>query len=205
MNSQAHIARLAQAARLPLASEPLRIAILTGQSMLDRSPLSHVQADFLDAVAPAGWSAMRRGFPYDGEGGPAAPAPFAQAAANSIGQFVWASVLPGYGAAAGLALQRLCAATTGRLVLLAGSAGLAIFNAAEPHLREGCATSVIGLGATGRRPMRARYVGIRARRDRWSRLLGPAPDFEVDGDHYGYWASGEVRRIVAGLLAEADR
>ena len=205
MSKRIHFARMASAAEKPIERAPQRIAILTGQSMLTRSPLSPRQAAFLDAVAPPGWVKVGGGFPFDADGPPDAPAPFAQAAVSSIRQYLWASGRRGYDQLAAGALNRLLFATAEHLVLLAGSSGLAIFNAAEPHLETGEArVSVIGLGPAGRIPARPHgFFAIRARKDRWSQLLGPRADALVDGDHYCYWHSDDVRSLVAEQLARS--
>lgn len=195
----AHCARLHAAPALPHA--PARVAILTGQARLDQSPLSPAQASFLAAVTPPGWQAVVGGFPWDGAT-PAPPAPFAQAAAASIRQYLWARLSRRYARAAGAAIARLMRASD-RLALITGSAGLAILNAAEPVL-PATPLTVIALGPAGRAPrLPCRFHVIRARGDHWARLLGPAADRLIPGDHYGYWTSAEARATVAAILRDS--
>ena len=94
MNRAAHLARMGQGG--PLGAAPARIAILTGQARLDRSPLSPAQDAFLTAVAPRGWAVLRAGFPYDAETPPEPPGPFASAARASIRQYLWARMSRAY-------------------------------------------------------------------------------------------------------------
>lgn len=200
--TKAHRARLQAAAARPLPRAAGRVAILTGQSRLDQSPLSPAQAAFLRAVTPPGWQALAVGFPFADEA-PAPPAPFAQAAANSIRQYLWARTSAAYGRAAGDALARVMQASD-RLALITGSAGLAILNAAEPHLLPHPALTVIALGPAGRAPRLAcRFRVIRAEGDLWARLLGPAAETVIPGDHYGYWTSPAARAAVCDGLRPA--
>ncbi|MCC5973413.1 MAG: hypothetical protein JJT81_05105 [Rubellimicrobium sp.] len=209
MTRAAHLARMGQGG--PLDAAPARIAILTGQARLDRSPLSPAQDAFLTGVAPKGWAVLRAGFPYDAEGAPEPPGPFASAARASIRQYLWARTSPAYARHAARALARLTAATTDRLVLITGSAGLAIFAAAEPHLPPPLPRlALVAFGPAGPRPLRAApppgaaalHAG-RSRHDRWSALLGPPADRLIAGDHYGYWTSAEARALVASHLRGA--
>jgi hypothetical protein len=203
MSRAAHFDRIARAATLPLDIRPRRVALLSGQSVLERSPLPPVQADFLATVVPDGWHDLSAGFPFDADSAPAMPAPFVTAAQNSIRQYLWAVGRPSYARLVAAALDRLTAATTERLVLITGSCGLAMFKAAEPYLQSpGPALTIIALGPVGAPP--ASGLGFRSilgDADRWSRLLHRRPaDHVILSDHYGYWASDEARNLVAGYL-----
>lgn len=197
MTDATHLARLWAAPPLPAA--PRRIALLTGQSQLDQSPLSPVQADFLEAITPPGWSALPFGFPWDGT--PAAPPiSFGRAARNSIRQYLWARTSSSYARAVATALTRLFTSSD-RLVLITGSAGLAMLNAAEPHLPPHPDLTVIALAPAGRRPRLAcRFTALRGKGDHYARLLGPKADHLFDGDHYACWTAPDARRLVRGLM-----
>lgn len=204
MTKAVHLARLHAAAAAPLARAETRVAILTGQVRLDTSPLSAAQLAFLDAVATPGMDIIRTGFPYEaGENASFEMPPMPQAALVNARQYLWAHHDARYRDLARASLQRLVAATDRALVLITGSCGLAILNAAR---LEASRLHVLALGPAGSAPRTHAFRAVQGKGDAWSHVLyrGPAPTRIACG-HMDYWAAPEASAIAREFVHTAAR
>jgi hypothetical protein len=205
MTKSAHFARLQRAASSPLPSVRMRIALLTGQSRLDASPLSEAQRTFLSGVAAPGMEIASSGFPFDpSEAHVHGPPNLLTASLANARQFVWARSDDRYAELGARVLQRLLDSTQQVLVLIAGSCGLAIAAASAPLLKTpaGLRVGLLAFGPAGSAPPDVAFQAVQGRRDSWSRALyrGPAPAL-IDCGHMDYWESREARAIAAAFIA----
>ncbi|MDX1996446.1 MAG: hypothetical protein SF066_01905 [Thermoanaerobaculia bacterium] len=195
----------------PLA-EPVadRVAFLSGQSSYRHSQLSPTQHELLAAVTELGYSPLLAGFPFHRAtlAEPWRREPILPASGRNTAQFLAAAWRSSFRAQVARHLGPLFSRTSRRLVLLCGSSGLALLEAAWPRLElaPGLTVLAIGLGPVARRvPSHPRLtlVTIQGRGD-WISRLGFAfpPNFRVAGGHLDYAASAEVRALVTRLAAE---
>lgn len=206
MARRAFFERLETAGARAWPETPARILLLTGQSRLDRSPLSPAQHAFLQQVAPPGVEPVGRGFPWDGEGPPEPPAAIAPASLVNARQHLWAVSDRRYAALTAAALQMVTDATRELLVLVTGSNGLATLQAVWPRLRPQTRlrVAIVPVGPAGAPvafgPSTAVSV-VQGRADGWSKALyrGPVHQRPPCG-HLGYWSDLETRDGVRDWL-----
>lgn len=206
---EARLAALELAGHL---AEPVadRVVFLSGQSSYRHSQLSPAQRELLAAVAELGYSPLLAGFPYHREAltEPWRREPILPASGRNTSQFLAATWRPSFRAQVARHLGPLFTLTSRRLVVLCGSSGLALLEAAWPRLEltPGLAVFAIGLGPVARRvPYHPRLtvVTIQGRGDWISRLGFPFPPvFRVTGGHLDYAAGAEVRALVTRLAGE---
>ncbi len=186
-----------------------RLLLLTGQSSFVSSRLQPAQIAFLRAVAPTGCAILERGFPFHPDvDDPDAPDPHLLAASlRNARQVAWCLVSPRFQTVVAAVLQRALDTTAERLLLITGSCGLQIANAAWPRLRRPSALAVrvvaLGPACLGRLRLDGADLHVlRADGDLWSRLLyRGGVDGHGPGGHLDYWQSPAMRAQVAGLLA----
>lgn len=205
-------ARLAALELADHLAEPVadRVAFLSGQSSYRHSQLSPAQHELLAAVAELGYSPLLAGFPFHQAAltEPWRREPILPASGRNIAQFLATAWRSSFRAEVARHLGPLVTRTSRRLVLVCGSSGLALLEAAWPRLElaPGLAVLTIGLGPVARRiphHPRLTVVTIQGRGDWISRLGFPFPtDFRVAGGHLDYAASAEVRALVAHLAGE---
>jgi hypothetical protein len=205
----------ARLAALDLAehlAEPVadRVVFLSGQSSYRHSQLSPAQYELLAAAAGLGYSPLFAGFPFHRAtlAEPWRREPILPASGRNTAQFLAAAWRPSFRAQVAQHLGPLFTLTSRRLVVVCGSSGLALLEAAWPRLElaPGLTVLAIGLGPVARRiPIHPRLtaVSIQGRGDWISRLGFPfPPDFRVAGGHLDYAASAEVRALVTRLAGE---
>lgn len=179
-----------------------RVVVLAGQSRRWDSALSPVQLAFLEAIAPAD-AIVRCGFPFrrltiDAR----APAHLLAAAQRSALIYAQARWDRAFAACTAQNLQPLIDSTE-RFLIVTGSAGLAILNAAWPLLGYRTRISVLSFGPVGRAITGTRFSAVRGIRDGWSRALYRGPTTHtIACAHMGYWASEEARAIANTFATE---
>lgn len=211
MTRRLHLHALARAASVVWPERPGRVVLLTGQSRLDRSPLSPAQDAFLSAVTPPTLEAVRAGAPF--AAAPVEPPPgLLRACLSNARQYGWARRDPAYGRAVAGALSPVLSAS-GVALIVSASAGLALLQAAWPHLsRPRRRLAVLCLGPAGDAPGfggEVRLQVLRGDRDVWSRALYRGPVTRtVRCGHMGYWRDPDVlataRAMAARLAAEVQ-
>lgn len=198
-------ARLAAAARTEWPPAQARLLLLTGQSRLDASPLSPQQRAFLASLATPELDIVSRGFPFDTES-EAPPAPIVVASLRNARQYLWTRQRA-FGAMIAGALNAALAQTE-RAVIVTGSNGLALLNAAlaaAPDAKRP-PLAILALGPAGAPPV-ARgitFAAVQSARDPWSRALyaGPVALRPTCG-HLEYWANAETRAYARHFVTEA--
>jgi len=189
-----------------------RIALLTGQSSPQNTALSPEQRTFLARVAPAGFATLAHGFPFHAsyERRPYERPPIALASLHNARQFMAAMNDAAFRNVLAARLGELFERTEDRLILLTGSSGLQLLNAAWPHVC-GAALNVqvlaLGPACLARLNIPASCLTtIRGSCDAWSRLLyRHSIDHEVTCGHLSYWSSPEVIEVVRQLLAAGEQ
>ena len=191
-------------------SAPACAAWLTGQSSYRHSQLSPGQLRLLDAVASAGFTAVRCGFPFNTSAlsVPYHREPIAAASARNAAQYVAARLDRRFQRELTRHLQPLVDRTSRRLVLLCGSCGLELLAAAQPRLVVPAELRIlaIALGPVGRlltqTNPRIRLHVIQGTGD-WISRLGCRcrPDLRVRAGHMAYLHSQEVRAEVVRVSA----
>lgn len=207
MSRRAFFERLTAAGGRAWPTAPARLLLLTGQSRLDRSPLSPAQAAFLRHVAPAGVEPVEQGFPWRGDDAPEPPPSLTVACLANARQHRWAALDRRYAGASAAALQRAMEGTRELLVLATGSNGLATLQAAWPGLRRpaGLRLAIVPVGPAGAPadfgPATALQV-VQGMADGWSRALyrGSIHQRPPCG-HLGYWTDVETRDGVRDWLS----
>ncbi|MBL8239628.1 MAG: hypothetical protein JNM66_19550 [Bryobacterales bacterium] len=200
----AYLQRLAAAsATLPPAES--RIVLLTGQSSFTTSALSPAQIAFLREVAPPGCSVVERGFPFDPsfDGVGFSSTGIIGASWRNARQVYWALHSQRFQQAVAMRLQTVLDSTRRRLVIVTGSCGLQLANAAWPHLGlpPQLRIDVIALGPACFGGLHLPAQIVRGRRDVWSRIFyGDRVDHVCGCGHLEYWESEEARVLVRGLL-----
>jgi len=195
-------------ARSLLLPERARLLLLTGQSSFASSRLQPEQIAFLRSVAPAGCAVVESGFPFHrdwDEKGTPEPNLLAASLRNAR-QVAWSLLSPRFEAVATAVLQRALDTTSERLLLITGSCGLQIANAAWPGLRPPSALAVrvvaLGPACLGRLRLDGADLHVlRADGDLWSRLFYRGRvDGHGPGGHLDYWRSPAMRARVAAIL-----
>jgi len=206
MSKRTHFDRIAAAAQAVWTPFTHRLLLLTGQSNLRSSRLSHAQTEFLSSLAPLPIKAVAAGFPFDETSAPNRPASLLEASFHNARQYLWARSDPAYGRSVAEALQPILASASKGILLVTGSCGLQILEAAWPHLRRtpGVRIEILALGPVGSSPDfgEAGFSAVQGSGDLWSRMLyrGPVAHHTKCG-HMDYWHD-VVARDVARSLAE---
>lgn len=182
-----------------------RLLLLTGQSSARTSALSPAQSVFLAAVAPPDCSVLFAGFPFHAAltAEPYEDAPLLAASLRNARQVQRSLTSPAFRSAIAARLARALELTTSRLLLLTGSCGLELANAAWPLLpRTSLRIQIIALGPTCFRTIQLPSLTVfQGRFDHMSRLLyrGPVHARPSCG-HLGYWQSLEVQSLVRSAI-----
>lgn len=184
-----------------------RVAWLTGQSAWTHSALSPAQDAVLDALAGAGWTPLRVGFPWtDRAFGPYRPEPLVTASARNAAQ--WLAARPGTALTTEIArhVQALADRTRHDLLLLCGSTGARMLATAAPlvALPAGLHVHVVGLGPVGGLPPAGgpwTVHAVRGSRDLLSRWGHREPvDVVVPGGHLDAATSAAATAAVVRLV-----
>jgi hypothetical protein len=111
---------------LVTATEPLRVAWLSGQSSYRHHRLSPAQLGLLDAVADLGYRPVRAAFPYNSRAmaAPDRDEPLVRAAVRNVAQFLASRFDPCFAAEVARHVSPLVEYTDSRLLLICGSSGL---------------------------------------------------------------------------------
>ena len=186
-----------------------RLALLTGQSMPSNVALSPQQIAFLAAVAPPGVEVLAHGFPYHRafETGGYQAASMLTASLHNARQFLAAATSQRFRAVVAARIDELIGKTREQLILLTGSCGLQLLNAAWPALqaRPRPAIHIVALGPTQVGPLALPHgvlTTVQGRDDPWSRwLFTGRVDHRIACGHLDYWSSDEAADLVRRLLA----
>ncbi|HEU0120186.1 MAG TPA: hypothetical protein VFQ91_06645 [Bryobacteraceae bacterium] len=189
-----------------LAPCAARVLLLTGQSSARSSALSPAQSAFLAAVSPPGCTVTYSGFPYHTAllADPYDDAPMVAASLRNARQVQRSMTSSSFRTIVAARLAQALAMTRDRLILLTGSCGLELANAAWPLLPAYSAhVQIIALGPTCFGHLRLPSLTVlQGRRDLWSRLLYRGPvHASPDCGHLEYWGSAEVQTLVRSALA----
>jgi hypothetical protein len=167
----------------------------------------------MSSLAPLPIEAVLTGFPFDDAPIPNRRARLLEASLHNARQYLWARGEPAYGRAVALVLQPILASSSRSILLVTGSCGLQILQAAWPHLRRKpeLRIEILALGPVGRAPRfgEAGFSAVQGSADLWSRMLYRGPVVhETNCGHLDYWHDAVARdalRISAErLLAEAN-
>lgn len=213
MSRRTHFDRIAAAAKTIWPPCEHRLVLLTGQSNLCSSPLSPAQVDFLSSLTSLPVEAVLTGFPFDEAPIPNRRASLLQASLHNARQYLWARGKPAYGRVVAQALQPILASASRSILLVTGSCGLQILQAAWPHLRRNpeLRIQILALGPVGYAPRfaDAGFSAVQGSTDLWSRMLYRGPVVhQTSCGHMDYWHDAVARdalRISAErLLGEAN-
>lgn len=187
MNYFARLQRLDEAGSL-LTPVDRRVMILTGQSSWRAARLSPAQESFLDAVTPAGWTAVRAGFPYHSAmmGPEFEEASMIAASWRNAAQVAMSVGSAPYREVVRRVLQRAMDTSRVRLRIVTGSCGLQLLNCVWDDLRG--EAEVLALGPACLGPLRTPAEVVRGDRDGWSRLFyWGRVDRTAECGHLDYW------------------
>jgi len=175
-----------------------RVLLWTGQSGLAAAGLSAKQKEFLWAVGED--AALLSGFPFHRDCERETDAHLLAASWRNARQTLWCATNQRYRRILAGVLQQAVASTAEKLLLICGSCGLELVNAAAGEWRQTLAphVSIIALGPTCVRKLcLPRVFAIRGRKDRWSACLYRGPvDAITPGGHLDYWGCEETQRLV---------
>ncbi len=181
-----------------------RVLLLTGQSSFRSSVLRPEQFAFLSAVAPPGAVPLDAGFPFHADflsPSPNSPGLLAASWRNAL-QVFWSMRDTTFTAHVAVRLQQ-AAATSRRLILITGSCGLQLANAAWPALRlpPRLQIDVVALGPASFGPLHVPATVLQGRRDEWSRLFYSGPvHYRPPCGHLDYWRCPDTIRTVREVL-----
>lgn len=185
-----------------------RLALLTGQSVPSNTVLSPRQIAFLHAVAPPGVEILAHGFPFlrSHETDIYREPWLAVAAVNNARQYLAASLSRRFQDEILARLDELFAKTEETLLIITGSCGLRLLDAAWPRLTRGSRPyHVVALGpaSNGRNGIpKGNLTTVRGARDGWSSMLFHGPiDHYVPCRHLDYWTCDATIALVRSLLA----
>ncbi len=165
-----------------------RVMILTGQSSWRSARLSPEQEAFLDAVTPAGWTAVRAGFPYHSSmmGETFEEASVIAAGWRNAAQVAMSLGSRPYREVVRWVLQRAMDTTRVQLRIVTGSCGLQLLNCVWGELRGEAEVMALGPACFGKLRVPAKVV--MGDRDGWSRLFyWGRVDQRVPCGHLDYW------------------
>lgn len=206
MSKRTHLDRIAAADKAAWSPCEHRALLLTGQSNLRSSPLSTAQADFLAALSPLPIEVVRTGFPFDETHLDNRQASLLEASIQNARQFLWARNDAAYGRAVAQVLQPMLASAGRGVLLVTGSCGLQILQAAWQHLRRKPESriEILALGPVGSPPHfgEAGFSAVQGSADLWSRMLYRGPvGYPSSCGHMDYWHDS-IARDVLRTLAE---
>lgn len=165
-----------------------RVMIVTGQSSWRSARLSAEQEAFLDAVTPAGWTAVRAGFPYHSAmmGPSFEDTSMVEASWRNAAQVAMSVGSRPYREVVRSVLQRAMDTTRVRLRIVTGSCGLQLLNCVWEELRGEAEVLALGPACFGR--LLAPAEVVMGDRDGWSRMLyWGRVDRRVRCGHLDYW------------------
>lgn len=213
MSKRTHFERIAAAAEIVWQPCEHRLLLLTGQSNPRSSPLSAAQAGFLSSLSSLPIEVVLTGFPFDEAPTPNRPVGLLEASLQNARQYLWARSDPAYAQAVAQVLQPILASVSRSMLLVTGSCGLQILEAAWSHLPRTpqLKMEILALGPVGSAPHfdEAGFSAVQGSADLWSRLLyhGPITDKTSCG-HLDYWhdavARTALRTLAERLLMEAS-
>ena len=204
MSRRIHLNRIAAAGSATWVPCEHRLLLLTGQSNLRSSPLSTAQTDFLSSLAALPIEVVPTGFPFDGATVPHRPASLLGASFQNARQYLWARHEPAYGRSVAQVLQPAFDSASRGILLVTGSCGLQILEAAWPHLQASpkLRIEILALGPVGRAPQfgEAGFTTVQGSADLWSRMLYRAPiAHKTSCGHLDYWHDRVARDVVRSL------
>jgi hypothetical protein len=171
-----------------------RLLLLTGQSAWTSAALTTDQRVFLTAIA--GDDALLAGFPYHQHCIGTANPSLARGSIRNIRQASWCLLSQTYRTILRQVLHRAITSTEERLLILCGSCGLEMLNAADVTLSP--QTRVAAIGPTCLAAVRTRvdYV-VQGRSDRISQALYRGRvDLRLPGGHFSYYNSLEAQQYL---------
>jgi hypothetical protein len=192
-------------ARCLLTPAASRILLLTGQSSFRSSVLRPEQFAFLAAVVPPGAIPLDAGFPFHADflaQSSGAPGLLAASWRNAL-QVFWTRWDPVFVAHVAARLQKAADNTSRRLILITGSCGLHLANAAWPALLlpPRLRIEVVALGPASFGPAHVPATVLQGRRDEWSRLFYSGPvHYRPPCGHLDYWRCPDTIRAVREVL-----
>jgi hypothetical protein len=177
-----------------------RVLLWTGQSGYAAGALRGEQREFLAAVA--GEDAVMAGFPFHHEFDREYELRIWRASWRNARQTWWCAANGRYRRAVGRVLRQAVESVSERLMIVCGSCGMEIVNAACEEMggRLPQKVEIVGLGPTCLRPLRLERVRVvQGRGDRWSQWLYRGPVAAVsNGGHLDYWQCEQTRGVVRG-------
>lgn len=201
MTRRTHFGRIVAAADAVWPASEHRLVLLTGQSDLRSSRLSSAQIDFLTSLRDLPIEVTRAAFPFDDAPATNRPVGLIEACLQNARQYLWARHDPAYGRAAAQALGPVLASASRGILLVTGSCGLQILEAAWPHLARvaGQRMEILALAPVGRRPRfgEAGFSAVQGSADIWGRLLYRGPVTHQSGcGHMDYWSDAVARNAL---------
>lgn len=181
-----------------LAPARRRMLLWTGQSGYAAGALRAEQREFLQAVA--GEEAVLAGFPFHREFDREYELRIVRASLRNARQTWWCAANARYRRAVGKVLGQAVRSVSERLMIVCGSCGLEIVNAAAEEMGGALPdhVEIVALGPTCLRPLRLEVVRVvQGRRDRWSQWLYRGPvEVVTGGGHLDYWRCEQTRAVV---------
>lgn len=180
--------------------------LLTGLSSFRSAELSSEQFEFLRAVTPINTKIVTSNFPYHADFLEKTPSSSTLLVASLLNtaQFILAGFSSRYGKIIANRLNHLFEQSQGNLVIITGSCGLSLLNAALPYLRIAHPEKlmIIALGPVCFRlkPYSFKLYQIRGLRDWVSKLANTGKiDYFVNCGHLDYYRDRDTKTIVRGL------
>lgn len=182
--------------------------LLTGLSSLSSAHLNPEQTHFLQAVMPKNVNILYSNFPYHDDflKKPYHSPNLLIASLRNIFQFILATFSPDFGRIIAARLKPLLQQQR-KLVIITGSCGLALFNAALPYLKieDMEKVMIIALGPVSFRTKDnpCKLYRIRGTRD-WVSKMSKAGmiHYTVNCGHLDYYINPETQKIVRDLCEQ---
>jgi hypothetical protein len=181
-----------------MATEPIHVLFLTGQSDAPRCSLSPVQRAFLDALPLPASAKLPLNFPYDAGTAPWRNVSLLTASINNARQYR-ASRRPDFAARHAPRVMRELARAP-RTLILAGSAGLELLSNLRLPREALDRVQVFAYGPVARRLPDCACVLVQGRRDWVSRFWFRSVDHRVECTHLDYLESPEVLALCVQTL-----
>lgn len=180
--------------------------LLTGLSSLHNANLSHEQMIFLQTIAPDNTTVLPCNFPYHTDfisHSPSSSSLFTASLLNGM-QFILATFSSRYAKLIASRLHPLLEKRQEKMVIITGSCGLALFNAALPYLQIKHLDKllVIALGPVNVKLKTHAYklYQIRGTKDWVSKMLKSGHiDYTVECGHLEYYHHRQTQHIVRSL------
>jgi hypothetical protein len=183
-----------------VASPPVQVAFLTGQSDTARCALSPLQRAFLEALPLPASAKLTLNFPYHAETAPWRKVPLLAASISNARQYR-ASRHPEFAARHAPHVTRQLARAP-RTLILAGSAGLELLANLRLPRETLDRVHVFAYGPVARRVPDCDCVLVQGRRDWISRWWFRTVDHQVDCTHLDYLQSPEVLELCLRTLEQ---